>query len=139
MFHPAHASSIHHMERAARILVANELRSYREAIARAIRALRPEIEVFDTEPEFLNRRLLQLRPDLVLCSELTELAHYCAPNWIELYPGHEGRMVIDIAGERTTLADAELSDLLAVIDDITYRHNLRSRRPENLRSCIERA
>ncbi len=52
-----------------RVLVANEPRSYREAIAGVIRVVcGPFLEVLEAEPEGLDAAVLGVRPHLVICS-----------------------------------------------------------------------
>src|SRR5437762_2668083 len=58
-------------QRKMRMLVANELRSYREVIGTTLQALKPNVEVLIIEPEELDREVERSTPDLVLCSHLT--------------------------------------------------------------------
>jgi hypothetical protein len=101
-----------------RILVACELTSYREAIAASFRLLRPCVEVFEAEEEDLEREVVRLEPHLVICSKLTAQIEDRAPNWVELYPSCGSRSVISLHGERSTIEDIQLSDLLSAIDDL---------------------
>jgi hypothetical protein len=99
---------------ARRILVANELTSYRQTIAIVIRDLHPTVEVFEADPENLDREVARLRPDLVICSRVTPLVREMAPNWVELYPKCEPFSTMCIGGERRALEDVQLSDLLSL-------------------------
>ena len=99
----------------SRVLVACQLRSYREAIAAAFRVLRPDIEVFEAE-EDLDREVGRLDPDLVVCSQLTARVEARASNWVELYPRCGSLSVVNIGGERSTIEDIQLSDLLSIVD-----------------------
>jgi hypothetical protein len=99
-----------------RILVACELQTYRQALAAAFRELRPDIEVFEAEKEDLDREVERLGPDLVVCSWLTARVEDHAPSWVELYPNHGPRSVVSVLGERSTLEEIQLSDLLSIID-----------------------
>ena len=99
---------------ARRILVANELTSYRETIAVVIRELHPNVEVFEVEAEKLDREVARLRPDLVICSRVTQLVSDVVANWVELYPDCEPFSTLYIGGERTALEDVQLSDLLSL-------------------------
>ena len=65
-----------------RILVANELTSYRQAIAIAIRELRPGAEVFEAAPEVLDGEVARLGPDLVICSRVTRTVERRTTNWV---------------------------------------------------------
>ncbi|HZY64457.1 MAG TPA: hypothetical protein VFE21_01070 [Rubrobacteraceae bacterium] len=99
-----------------RILVANDPTSYRQAIAAALRELRPNVEVIETEDGDLNREVSRSRPGLVLCSRVTEPVKDLVPNWIELYPDQSSRSVVSIAGELSSFDDITLSDLLSFVD-----------------------
>jgi hypothetical protein len=99
---------------ARRILVANELTSYRETITVVIRELHPNVVVFEAEPEKLDREVARLRPDLVICSRVTPLVRDMVPNWVELYPDCEPLSTLCIGGERTAMEDIQLSDLLSL-------------------------
>src|SRR4028119_2317786 len=55
------------------VLVANELASYRECIAAVLRYSFPDLEVFEAASPDLNRAVLRLRPELVICSQATSL------------------------------------------------------------------
>jgi hypothetical protein len=101
-----------------RMLVANELRAYREAIAGAVQALRPHLEVIAVEPEDLDRDVAHLMPQLVLCSELTEVVETRCLAWVVLYPNGETRAVVNIAGHRRTVAgDLPFARLLSIVDE----------------------
>lgn len=99
-----------------RILVASELMSYREAVATVFRELRPDVEVFEAESGDLNREVLRLRPDLVICSQVTPLVKERVRNWVELYPDCEPHSVISIEGECSTVEDMQLANLLDIVD-----------------------
>jgi hypothetical protein len=99
-----------------RVLVACDLASYREALAEVFRQLRPNVEVFEAEKEDLDSEVGRLSPDLVVCSRATARVVNHVPNWVELYPCCEARSVVNLRGERTTIEEIQLSDLLSVID-----------------------
>jgi hypothetical protein len=102
-----------------RILVANEPRSYREAIAGALRVLCPHLEVIVVEPEDLDREVVRLAPNVVLCSRLTEAVETRPLAWVVLYPNGETWAVISIAGRCHTIsADLPFTRLLSVIDEV---------------------
>ena len=105
-----------------RILVANEPRSYREVIASTLQVLRPHLEVILVEPEDLDRDVVRLAPNLVLCSRLTETVETHALAWVVLYPNRETRAVISIAGQcHTVSTDLPFPGLLSVIDEVERR------------------
>jgi hypothetical protein len=97
-----------------RILVANELTSYRQTIAIVLRELHPNVEVLEVHPETLDREVARLGPDLVICSRVTAVVRERAANWIELYPECSSFSTFCIGGERRAMEDVQLSDLLSV-------------------------
>jgi hypothetical protein len=99
---------------ARRILVANELTSYRQTIAIVFRELHPNVEVLEVHPETLDWEVVRLVPDLVVCSCVTAVVRERAANWIELYPECRPFSTFCIGGERRAMEDVQLSDLLSV-------------------------
>ncbi len=99
-----------------RILLANGPRSYRETIAAALQALRPDTEVRTAEPEMLGDELENFSPHLVVCSSLTPAVETGAFAWVELYPGHESLSAVSIGGERSVIDEIQLPDLLSIVD-----------------------
>ena len=99
---------------ARRILVANELTSYRQTIAIVLRELHPTVEVVEADPETLDGEVARLEPDLVICSCATAGVREGAANWIELYPECKPFSTFCIGGERRALEDVQLSDLISV-------------------------
>jgi hypothetical protein len=97
-----------------RILVANELTSYRQAIAIIFRELHPNVEVLEVHPETLDWEVARLGPDLVICSRITAVVEERAANWIELYPERKPFSTFCIGGERRAMEVVQLSDLLSV-------------------------
>ncbi len=100
-----------------RIVVANELRSYRDVLVAALSCLRPDAQVASVEPDELDTEIARLMPHLVLCSKLTTAVEG-VPGWVVLYPGHETRAEICIGGERQTVGDVQFDSLLGVVDSI---------------------
>ncbi len=95
-----------------RILVANELTSYRQSIAIVIGELHPHVEVLEVHPETLDWEVARVGPDLVICSLVTTVVEERAANWIELYPDCSPFSTFCIDGERRAIEDVQLSDLL---------------------------
>ena len=98
------------------ILIANQLASYRESIAMVFRLSLPDLDVYEAESADLNREVVRLRPELVICSRVTPLVEERVPNWIELYPDCEVYSTFHVDGEISTTEHVELSDLLAVVE-----------------------
>ena len=70
------------------------------------------------EPGELEDRVMHLAPDMVIFSEATGVVRDRVPVWVELYPGYVLESVIGVGGERSTIEEIQLSDLLSVIDRI---------------------
>lgn len=100
-----------------RVVLANEPRSYREVIAAAIALLRPCLEVTAVEPADLDVAVARLRPQLVLCSRLTDLVQSEPIAWVVLYPDGVGQAETSVAGCRVAIADIEFPTVLAVLDE----------------------
>jgi hypothetical protein len=109
------AAIIKHMDGAC-ILVACELTCYRQALAGAFRALRPNSEVFEAESECLDQAVERLGPYLVVCDTVSIRVQTETPCWVELYAGHEDRSSVSIRGERSIIEQRQLADLLSIID-----------------------
>lgn len=100
-----------------RILVANDLLSYREALTIALRELRPEVEVFESRMVFLDHEVRRLLPNVVICSEVTDLLRDRILHWIELYPNGESRVTISSFGKQKTVEDIPLSEIVSLVDE----------------------
>jgi hypothetical protein len=98
-----------------RVLVANELCTYRETIADVFQELRPHVEVHCIEPDELDQEIARVHPHMVLCSRLTDGVSSLLA-WILLYPDGENHAVINTAGETVTLTDVEFGHLLSILD-----------------------
>jgi len=99
---------------ARRVLVANELASYRQALAIVLRELRPHVEVFETASEHLDGEITRLLPDLVICSRATYTVRQRVANWVELYPECKPYSTFYVGGQHRAKRDVQLSDLLAL-------------------------
>jgi hypothetical protein len=106
---------------ARRVLVANELASYRQALATALRDLRPHVEVFETPSECLDEEVARLGPDLVICSRATRTVEKQVANWVELYPDCKPYSTFHIGGRRRAKRDVQLSDLLELCASPPWR------------------
>ena len=99
-----------------RVLLANEPRSYRQAIAATLRALRPDVEFEETGPETLDVDVGRSAFQLVICSHATPAVQDAAPSWIELYTDHGSLSFVSIHMERSTVEGMEIPDLLMILD-----------------------
>ena len=102
--------------RRLRLVVANDLRSYREAIAAAIQRLQPDVEVMVVDPADLADQVELWRPHMVISSVPVTRAGECPLCWVALYPAGKAQVVVAIAGQQTWARDIDLTELLAVLD-----------------------
>lgn len=100
-----------------RILVANEPRSYRDAITQVLQAMRPQFSAVSEEPADLDDVLRRHEPTLVLCSRVTDWLLANIPAWIILYPAGAPLVVASIGGKQRTLTDVDINDLLELVDE----------------------
>ena len=104
-----------------RVLLANEPRSYRQAIAQVLRTLRPDLAVDETEQASLDRELRRGVPQLVICSHATPTVRENAPAWVEPYTDI-GPLSSGVSGkERSTVPGIELDDILRIVDRAVAR------------------
>lgn len=99
-----------------RVMVANEPRSYREAIGSALGELRPETQVTVASPEELDGAVLSLHPHVVVCSKLTDAVREHVLTWIVLYPDGKPLVVVSVDGEETHPADLMVDGLMEIVD-----------------------
>jgi hypothetical protein len=105
--------------RGMRALIANEPAIYREVISAALKELRPDIEIFISQPDDLEGEFLRILPQLVVCSRPTKLVEREAPAWVELYPGGASHAVVkSLDGSRRTLPTMDFDTLLSILDGI---------------------
>lgn len=100
------------------VLIANDPLSYREVMAVTIQQLRPEVEVWTSDPADLEREILRLEPNLVMCSQAPVVAHPYLLTYIVMYPNGENRAEITTAGQCVNVPDIEFGNLLSIIDDM---------------------
>ncbi len=103
-----------------RALIANEPRTYREALTDALRRLRPRIEVSVVEPDVLDAEVERFHPHLVVCSRDCAAAQNGTLTWVTLYPGGENLAEVVTAGGRATIVGIGFGDLLSVIDGTEF-------------------
>ena len=104
-------------EEGLRVLVANDPLSYREAMAFAIRMLRPNAEVLVGDPAALDLEVERCGvSDVVVCSHVTPLVKRRVAAWVDLYPDGDRQATIGMGDRRTQTAGLELDDLISVID-----------------------
>ncbi|MDQ3304224.1 MAG: hypothetical protein M3518_12860 [Actinomycetota bacterium] len=99
-----------------RILLANEPRSYREAITGVLGSLYSQAEVVTVAPEALDSELKSRAPQLVIRSHITPAVQSGTLAWVKLYPEHEALAEINVGGRHSTIRDIELTDCLSAVD-----------------------
>ena len=99
-----------------RVLVGNEPLFYRDVMATALQDLRPNIEVAEVEPAALDGEVLRRRPQLVVCSELSEVVQTRAFAWVLIYPAGANLAVVSIGGRQSTIPRVGFGDVLAAVD-----------------------
>lgn len=104
--------------RPIRILVAHEPPACREALAAAIRLLRPGAEVTQAIPADADAAILRDRPDLVFCSRLSDAVRCRVGAWALIRPGERRRVVTCVVGERAAADDLDLAATLALVDRV---------------------
>lgn len=97
------------------ILVANEPRAYREALAGALAALRPDLRVELFAPDALDAALDLPRRPVVVCSRLTPRVEERACAWIVLYPQHESVALVRGPDGHRVVPDPDLDDVLRAV------------------------
>ena len=98
------------------VLVANEPRVFREAIAVALQEVRPGIATVAIDPTDLATSIDQFHPDLTICSELISAVETEVPAWVLLYPDCEDCAITCVAGEQRKTNHLTLEDLVALVD-----------------------
>jgi hypothetical protein len=104
-----------------KVIVANELRSYRQVLARAIVLARPETEVTVVAPALLEAEVRRLEPDLVVCTCAVPADEAGTRAWVELYPDHGSVSVVCVDGLRSFVQNMELDDIFRFVDRISAR------------------
>jgi hypothetical protein len=98
------------------ILVANEPLVYRDVLGSQLPRLRPGLTVLLVDPAELDEAVAQLRPRLVICSEVTDRIRQFATASLVLAPQSPDRAVLTVDGQHQVLLNPRLADLLAAVD-----------------------
>jgi len=112
------SSSIGKIATVIRVLVGLELRSYREAIAKALQYKRPQARVHTADPEVLDLEMMLLEPHVVICGQTAPAIRDDALCLVEfLIVGEDLRAVVSIGGRCKIVSNITLSELASVIDE----------------------
>jgi hypothetical protein len=101
-----------------RIVFSNQPLSYREAMANVVRALRPEADVTQCDPQNLETEIARVQPQLVICSDLADSIRSRLLAWVMLYPDGQDLATYSIAGRERQLVGIDLSGVLSLVDDV---------------------
>jgi hypothetical protein len=104
------------MSAQVQILVANEPSTYRDVLGSQLPRLRPNLTVLLVDPADLDDALAEMRPQLVICSELTDSIRQHATAALVLDPRDPNRAILDVDGQQQVLLNPRLTDLLAAVD-----------------------
>jgi hypothetical protein len=101
-----------------RVLVALELRTYRQAIASALQYSRPRAAISISDPEDLDSEMERVEPHVVICSQSTQPVRDGALCWVKmLIVGEELRAIVSVKGLASTIVpNIQLAELEALID-----------------------
>lgn len=98
------------------ILVANAPRSYREAIAGAVRNFRPGLTVREVDPDEITPAILDFDPGVIVLSQEPPVTEGNRPIWIVLYGDEKPHRVAETEYRTFRIANLELDALLSLID-----------------------
>lgn len=99
-----------------RILIALSMRLDREAMSRSLAIVRPTWEIHEVEPAVLDDTFSRIRPDVVICTEATEIIEEQAPMWFVLNPYGSYRCVVAAHASRTEEAQMTFPRIVEHID-----------------------
>ena len=98
------------------VLVANDPPLAREAIAVALRQVRPDIDTIVVDPAALTADISRYRPDLAICSELNVMVESTVPSWVLLSAEGSNVAVTSVVGRRQEADHLSFADLVAFVD-----------------------
>ena len=101
-----------------RVLLANEPRAYREAIAAVLREERPDASIFEADSSGINCEVAYHRPDLVICSRATSAVRGLVASWVELYSDHGPLSLVCVNGRLSEVEGMQLQALLSIVDRV---------------------
>jgi hypothetical protein len=128
-----HPEPVHRGETTVRVLVAFEDARgvYREAIARALGELRPDLEVRPAPLADIDRELRGFDPHVVVCSQLNGEHPGGRGAWVQVptddeADGEERLARMCLEGESWNTEGPTLGEILAVVDETRRRLRERS-------------
>jgi excisionase family DNA binding protein len=98
------------------VLVANDPPLAREAIARALHEVRPDIDTIAVDPAALAANIARYRPDAAICSERNVAVEATVPSWVLLSPDEDTAAITSVVGRRRKMPHLSFADLVAFVD-----------------------
>ncbi len=92
-------------------------RTYGEAIAEAIGALRPRLRVSVVVPENFEEELTRLRPEVVVCDRPDPVGPDDTLAWVEFFVDPDRPSEVRVGGRRREIMNRSFIELLAVVDE----------------------
>lgn len=103
----------------ARVVVAHERLMERDALARALGILRPNLSVRAIAPQALCQEVLSDPPEVVILTTPAEVVEARVPVWILLHKNGTSHSVISVNGQQTEHHDLGLPGILDILDEVT--------------------
>ncbi len=97
--------------------VSRSHRAYGDAIAEAIGALRPHLEVSVAAPESFEEELARLGPELVVCDRPDPEGQGGTLAWVEFLVDGDRPARVRVGESRRELFDPSFVELLSIIDE----------------------
>jgi hypothetical protein len=98
------------------VLVATDPPLAREAIARALQEVRPEIATIAVDPATLAGDVARYQPDVAIVSTHNRTVEATVPSWVRLDPDGGTAAITSVDGTRRETAHLSFADLLAFVD-----------------------
>ena len=99
-----------------RVIIALDVPLYRDAMVQTMSHLRPSWEILEVLPEALDRTVVCEQPDVVICSQLTEVVETRARIWFVLLPAGSYRCVMSVDGVRREESNMPFASILDAIE-----------------------
>ena len=92
-------------------------RAYGEAIAEAIGALRPRMQVSVVTPEGFEEELARVKPEVVVCDRPDPAGADDSLAWVEFLVDDDRPSRVRVGGRRREIISPSFIELLAVVDE----------------------
>jgi excisionase family DNA binding protein len=101
------------------VLVATAPPLAREAIARALQEVRPDIDTIVIDPAALAGEVTRIQPDVAIFSAHNSTVEAAVPSWVRLDPGGGTGASTSLVGRRQETEHLSFADLVAFVDQMT--------------------